>query len=49
MVRDIPISEEDKNRLTESWILDVLQPLIDVQIFPSNLSESNRSIKTQGE
>ena len=27
-VRDTPISKEEKDRLTESWILDVLQPLV---------------------
>ena len=33
MVRDIPIGEEDKNKLTESWTLDVFQPLLMYKFF----------------
>jgi hypothetical protein len=32
-VRDIPISKGEKNRLTESWVLDVLQPLMMYKFF----------------
>lgn len=32
-VRDVPISKEEKDRLTESWVLGVLQPLMMYKFF----------------
>ena len=52
-VRDIPISKEEKDKLTESWILDVLQPLVMYKFFLQTFlnqidGRKARRIKTRG-
>ena len=48
MVRHFPISKGEKDRLTESWMLDVLQPLVMYKFLPQTFLNQMDNQKVRG-